>query len=159
MAHTEIVIDATPEQVFEVLADPYAYEDWVVGSDTIRGADAGFPAPGTRFYHRVGFGPLKISDHTEVVDANPPYRLELKAKTRPLGTQHVVLLLEPKSATSTRVTMIEHAGDPVTRLVFNPLTHLLLHGRNVESLRRLKRLAEERARARPRTMAAAGAGR
>jgi hypothetical protein len=38
--------------------------------------------------------------------------------------------------------MTEDPADPLTKLVFNPLTHLLVRGRNVESLRRLKELAE-----------------
>ena len=43
----------------------------------------------------------------------------------------------------TDVTMIEDPADPLTAIVFNPLTHLLVRGRNVESLRRLKQLAED----------------
>ena len=134
-------IAARPDRVFEVLADGRSYAYWVVGSDAIRDVDPGFPAPGTRLHHRVGFGPLKIEDHTAVIASNPPYRLELKAKARPLGTAHVSMLLEPRGS-GTNVTMIEDAGDLLTRFVFNPLTHLLVRGRNIESLRRLKRLAE-----------------
>ncbi len=43
----------------------------------------------------------------------------------------------------THVTMIEDAADPLTAIVFNPLTHLLVRGRNVESLARLAELAEK----------------
>jgi hypothetical protein len=42
------------------------------------------------------------------------------------------------------VTMIETAGDPLARLVLHPFTELLVHLRNVESLRRLRRIAEDR---------------
>lgn len=38
--------------------------------------------------------------------------------------------------------MQEEAGNLLTKLFFNPLTHLLVRGRNDESLRRLKELAE-----------------
>lgn len=142
MGRTETFIAAPPERVFDVLADPESYGYWVVGSSHIRGADDDFPAVGSRFHHTVGFGPLKLDDHTEVLDAHPPYRLELKAKARPLGTARVVMLMQPRGG-GTHVTMIEDAGDPLTALVFNPLTHLLVRGRNVESLRRLKELAED----------------
>jgi hypothetical protein len=47
--------------------------------------------------------------------------------------------------------MIETAGDPISRLLFNPLTAPLIRLRNMESLRRLKRMAEARA-----TVAAGG---
>jgi uncharacterized protein YndB with AHSA1/START domain len=140
MARNERLIDAPPERVFAVLADPDAYGYWVVGSDTIRDADAAWPAVGTRFHHRVGFGPIKVNDHTEVLAVDPPRLLQLRAKARPLGTAHVTMELE-RRGDATLVTMIEDAGDPLTKLVFNPLTHLLVRGRNVESLRRLEELA------------------
>jgi uncharacterized protein YndB with AHSA1/START domain len=138
------VIGAPPERVFAVLADPDSYGHWVVGSDTIRDADAGWPAVGTRFHHRVGFGPFKLDDHTEVLAVDPGRSLKLKAKARPLGTAEVTLLLEPRGPGHTLVTMVEDAGDPLTRLLFNPLTHLLVRGRNAESLRRLEELAVAR---------------
>jgi uncharacterized protein YndB with AHSA1/START domain len=141
VARSETFIAAPPDRVFEVLSDPSSYAYWVVGSDTIRAADDDFPAVGSRFHHRVGTGPLKINDHTEVLAANPPYRLELKAKARPLGTAHVSLLMEPRGE-GTHVTMIEDAGDLLSHLVFNPLVQYLTRRRNDESLRRLKELAE-----------------
>ncbi len=141
MARTSTYVAASPDRVFEVLSDPESYAYWVVGAQRIRDADAGFPAPGTRLHHRVGFGPLKVEDHTTVIAARPPYRIELKAKARPLGTARVTMLMQPRG-TGTNVTMLEDPGDVVTKLVFNPLTHLLVRGRNVESLRRLKELAE-----------------
>jgi uncharacterized protein YndB with AHSA1/START domain len=49
-----MAIDAPPERVFEILARPEAYADWVVGSDIIRDADPNWPAAGSRVYHRVG---------------------------------------------------------------------------------------------------------
>jgi uncharacterized protein YndB with AHSA1/START domain len=143
MARNERLIPASPERVFAVLADPYAYARWVVGSETIRDADDGWPAVGTRFHHRVGWGPLKIEDHTEVVSVDPPNRLVLHAKARPLGTARVTLELERRGG-GTLVTMIEDAGDPLTKLVFLGLTHVLVRGRNTESLRRLEQLATAR---------------
>jgi uncharacterized protein YndB with AHSA1/START domain len=140
MSETVRVMPTSPERVWAVLADPSAYARWVVGADTIRDADPNWPAPGTRFHHRVGWGPIKVNDHTEVLEADTSRHLKLRAKVRPLGTATVQLDLQAQG-NGTRVTMIEEAGDPLTRLVFNPLTHLLVHGRNTESLRRLEELA------------------
>jgi uncharacterized protein YndB with AHSA1/START domain len=140
MARNERLIPSSPERVFSVLADAGAYAEWVVGSDTIRDADPDWPAVGSRFHHRVGLGPLKVDDHTEVVAMEPGRRLELHAKARPLGTAKVALDLERRGG-GTLVTMVEDPGDVVTRLLFNPLTHLLVRRRNAESLRRLERLA------------------
>lgn len=143
MSRNQRLIPASPERVFAVLAAPDSYAYWVVGSDVIRDADAGWPAVGTRFHHRVGWGPLKVNDHTEVIASDPPRRLELHAKARPLGTAHVVLELERRGG-GTLVTMVEEAGDRFTRLVFFGLTHLIVRGRNKESLRRLEELALQR---------------
>lgn len=141
MATTHNQIDAPPERVFAVLADPKSYADWVVGSDAIRDADPNWPAVGSRFHHRVGVGPLKVNDHTEVVDVEPPRRIVLHARARPAGTALVTLRLEPRDG-GTYVTMRETAGDALSHLAINPLTDRLVHMRNVESLRRLKRIAE-----------------
>jgi uncharacterized protein YndB with AHSA1/START domain len=139
-----ITVDAPPERVWEVLSDPACYPRWVVGAKEFRGADEGFPAVGTKFHHSVGLGPVTLEDHTEVTDLNPPWRIELKAKGRPLGTARVVLLVQPFGENGTYVSMIEEGGDPLTRFVFNPLLHVAVWGRNVESLRRLKAIVERR---------------
>src|SRR5688572_5538035 len=143
MAVNEIHIDTPPERVFAVLADWRSYGDWVVGSRFIRGADPGFPAAGTRFHHQVGVGPLHLNDHTKVLEVDQPRKLILKAKARPMGTAVVDITIEPEG-TGSKVTMREDPGDTLSAFVFNPLTHLLVRGRNEESLDRLKRLAEQR---------------
>ena len=143
MAVNDIHIDTPPERVFAVLADWRSYGHWVVGSRFVRGADPGFPAAGTRFHHQVGIGPLHLNDHTKVLEVDQPRKLILKAKARPLGTAVVDLTMEPEG-TGTRVVMREDPGDKLSALVFNPLTHLLVRGRNEESLDRLKDLAENR---------------
>ncbi|WP_354700858.1 hypothetical protein DSM112329_01150 [Paraconexibacter sp. AEG42_29] len=143
MARNEIHVDVPPERVWAVLADGRSYGHWVVGSSEIRDVEPGFPAVGTAFHHKVGIGPLKVADHTSVLESDAPHVLKLKAKARPLGTALVSLELRPQNG-GTRVIMVEDAGDKLTQLVFNPLTHLLVRGRNVESLERLKAMAEGR---------------
>lgn len=141
MATAHIHMDLPLERVFAVLATPATYADWVVGSDTIRDADLNWPALGSRFHHRVGLGPLKVEDHTEVIEVDPPRRLVMRARARPLGTALVSMLLEPRDG-GTDVTMTETAGDPLSRLSINALTDWLVRKRNEVSLRRLKRIAE-----------------
>lgn len=143
MAVNDIHIETSPERVFAVLADWRSYGDWVVGSRFIRGADPGFPAAGTRFHHQVGVGPLHLNDHTQVLEVDKPRKLVLRAKARPMGTAIVDVTME-EEGNGTRVTMREDPGDTLSAFVFNPLTHLLVRGRNEESLERLKRLAEQR---------------
>ena len=141
MARNQRLMPVSPERVFSVLADPESYGHWVVGSDTIRDADPTWPAVGSRFHHRVGVGPLKVNDHTEVLEADAPRRLVLHAKARPVfGTAVVVLELERRGG-GTLVTMVEDPGDRLTKLVFWGPAHLLVRLRNAESLRRLEELA------------------
>lgn len=141
MSTTEAQFSVPPERVFTVLSDPDSYGDWVVGSHSIRDADPDWPAVGARFHHRVGAGPLTVNDHTEVLEADPPRRLLLRARARPLGTAKVEIVLTPCDG-GTHVTMTEVAGDPLSRLALNRLTDPLVHHRNVESLRRLRRISE-----------------
>jgi uncharacterized protein YndB with AHSA1/START domain len=141
MARNDTHINASPERIFEVLSDPDNYGYWVVGSKRIRDADPDFPAEGTKFHHAVGYGPIDVKDYTCVLESKPPHLLKLRAKARPLGTAHVTLQIAPEDGGS-RVVMIEDPADPLTAFVFNPLTHLLVRGRNVESLDRLRHLAE-----------------
>ena len=146
MARTETTTTASPQDVWDVLMDPEAYGHWVVGSSRIRDVDPDWPAPGSRFHHSVGVQPVTLSDHTRVLEIDPPRRLVLKAKARPLGTARVELVLRPLEVGGAHITMIEEPGDRLSRLVMgNPLAQRLLKVRNEESLRRLRRLAEERA--------------
>jgi uncharacterized protein YndB with AHSA1/START domain len=141
VATTEAEFSVPPERVFAVLADPKSYADWVVGSHSVGDADPDWPAVGSRFQHRVGAGPLTLKDHTEVLEVDPPHRIVLRARARPLGTAKVEMVLKPSNG-GTHVTMTEVAGDPLSRLAINPLTDPLVHHRNRESLRRLQRISE-----------------
>jgi hypothetical protein len=141
MARNLAVIHAPVRDVFAVLADPKSYAYWVVGSDTIRDADPTWPAPGAKLHHRVGIGPFKINDNTEVLEVSEPWRLVLQARVRPLGTARIILELA-EVGDGTRVTMTEVPGDRFSRLLHNPVTDRVLRRRNDVALRRLAELAE-----------------
>jgi uncharacterized protein YndB with AHSA1/START domain len=145
VAENSTTIDATPEQVFAVLLDPWTYKDWVVGADDIRDVDNDWPAVGSRFHHTVGVGPAKTDDNTKVVAVDPPRRLVLEARARPAGVAHVEFVVEADHDGS-RVTIEEYPIDGAAEKVPSALTDLGLKIRNVETLRRLRHLVEERAR-------------
>ena len=133
----------SPAAVWDALADAKTYGEWVVGSQRIRAADAAWPAPGSRFHHTVGVGPLSLDDHTESLEADPPSLLRLRAKARPLGTAQVPLELTPSNG-GTFVRMTENPDGLSSLLGVNPLVHLLTMVRNAESLRRLEAIAKRR---------------
>jgi uncharacterized protein YndB with AHSA1/START domain len=144
MARNTTEFPVPPEQVWAVLADPDAYAHWVVGSKYIRDADPSWPAEGAKFHHTVGIGPLTIKDNTQVLESRAPERLVLRARARPSGTANVVMQLEPHES-GTRVVMEEFPVSGLAKIIHNPLQDKLIYHRNVESLRRLRHLAETRA--------------
>ena len=140
MATNHRFMTVAPEAVWAVLADPAGYGYWVVGSKLIRGADEDWPAPGSKFHHTVGVGPLEISDHTESLEARPPKLLRLRAKARPLGTARVTMEMTAQDG-GTMVEMTENPDGVSSVLALNPLVHVLTKLRNAESLMRLEELA------------------
>ena len=140
MATNKRFMPVPPEAVWEVLADPRGYAYWVVGSKVIRDADPHWPAPGSKFHHTIGFGPLKLSDHTESLEAERPQRLKIRAKGRPLGTASVTLEMQPKDG-GTVVHITENPDGPYRPMAFLPPLQLFTVLRNAESLMRLEELA------------------
>ncbi len=129
-----------PEAVWSALSDPGGYGYWVVGSKVIRDADPGWPAPGSKFHHTIGFGRFELSDHTESLEARAPHLLRMRAKARPFGTARVTLEMTAKDG-GTVVRMSENPDGPTAVLSLSPLTHVLTKLRNAESLMRLEELA------------------
>jgi uncharacterized protein YndB with AHSA1/START domain len=143
MARNVSTFPVPVDEVFAVLSDPETYAYWVVGADTVRDADASWPAVGAKLHHRVGAGPFKLNDNTEVLEVTEPRHLVLQARARPFGTARVILDLIDLGE-HTQVTMVEGPGDRVSRLLHNPITDFLLRRRNDEALRRLGQLAARR---------------
>ncbi|MEU4236131.1 SRPBCC family protein [Actinoplanes sp. NPDC026619] len=137
-------IQASAEQVFAVLADGWAYSDWVVGTAHIRDVDSGWPAVGARLHHKAGPWPLSLQDSSTVLAMTPDRRLKLKAGLWPLGEATVDIVLEPAGPDATRVTMHEEFDKGFLIWMRNKVNDVLLHGRNTEALSRLADLAERR---------------
>lgn len=142
-------VHATPEQIFAVLSDGWTYSGWVVGTSHIRAVEGNWPAPGSRIHHAVGPWPSLIRDTTTVVEIEPDRRLRMHARIWPIGEADIELLLEPDPASTdgpaTVVRMTETAVAGPGRY-FGPLTTVMLHVRNTESLARLAARAERRQR-------------
>lgn len=138
------VLKATPDQVWDVLADGWLYPLWVVGASRMREVDDHWPAAGARLHHSVGAWPALIDDTTSVLECRPSTYLRLQARAWPTGEAEVVLHLEPH-ADGTTVTIEEDATTGPGLLVPKPVRTPMLHWRNTEALRRLAYLAERRA--------------
>ena len=143
MSVNERTIDASPQAVWNVLADGWLYPLWVVGATRMRGVDADWPAVGSKIHHSAGVWPAVVDDNTEVLAAEPLRRLVLLAKGWPFGTAEVVLELEDVGG-QTLVRITEDAAQGPGRLVPYPLRAPMIKIRNVEALRRLAYVVEGR---------------
>jgi uncharacterized protein YndB with AHSA1/START domain len=148
MARNVTWVDAPPEAVWDVLCDPFAYPGWVVGSQRTIEADPQWPQPESAFRVRVGVGPLTHEDLTHSRRVEPGRRIVLDAAGGPHSGARVDIRLEP-SDRGTKVTLIEDPAGFAAPLRYVPGVHAAIRLRNLESLRRLKRIAEARASASP----------
>jgi uncharacterized protein YndB with AHSA1/START domain len=140
-----ITVVASKEQVFAVLDDAEAYPDWVVGARRIRKVDRRWPRVGSRFHHAIGGPGVEIKDSSEVIRREPPHLLELEVRFRPGGIARVKLRVKGLRRGRTRIVMKERVTGGPLRRVPRVMTEPALAVRNAWSLRRLRRLVEERA--------------
>ena len=151
MATNQRFMPVAPEAIWDALADPGGYGYWVVGSKMIRDVDDHWPEVGARFHHEVGFGPLTIHDHSEVMELDRPLLFRLRVKGRPAGTAIVTLEMEPRPEDDgTLVRFSENPDGVFGWLSLNPATHLFTLARNAESLVRLEELALVQAERKPK---------
>ena len=160
MSTTSRPIQATPEQVWSVLADGWLYPLFVVGAARMRDVDETWPAVGARLHHSVGSWPVMVDDTTEVLEVEEAKRILLLARAWPAGQAHVEISLEPSAgqtggsqtgasqtgASQTVVTIVENATAGPGALIPKAIQDPQLHLRNVETLRRLAFVVEGRAR-------------
>ena len=136
-------IHTTPAGVWDVLADGWAFPLFVVGASRMRDVDETWPAVGSRIHHSVGIWPALINDYTEVRECTPGERLLLRARGWPLGEASVEFTLHPQGG-GTEVELDEKVTNGPGLLVPPPVKGLSLKWRNVETLRRLAYVAEQR---------------
>lgn len=137
------VINTSPENVWNVLADGWTYPLWVVGASRVRDVDASWPAVGSLIHHSVGVWPALIDDNSEVLEVDPHHSIRLRARGWPVGEAEVTIELKPIGA-HTEVEIREQAVAGPAVLVPEPIKGLTLKWRNTETLRRLAYIAENR---------------
>jgi uncharacterized protein YndB with AHSA1/START domain len=138
MARNTIHADVPPDAVWEVLADPRLYANWVVGASTTRAVDGAWPEVGAVLHHTQS---LVINDTTTVLVSEPARRLVLEARARPVVVSRVDIKLEPEGD-GTLVVIDEEATGALAGDLPRAVTDAALKIRNAETARRLKRLAE-----------------
>jgi uncharacterized protein YndB with AHSA1/START domain len=138
VARNEIHIDAPVQAVWDVLAEPRFYANWVVGASSVHDVEGDWPAVGSTLHHSQQ---LILRDTTQVTSADPPHRLVLEARARPLVIAEVDIRLEPDGG-GTHLVMFEHARSGIAGALPDVALDPLIHVRNDVAVARLKRLAE-----------------
>jgi carbon monoxide dehydrogenase subunit G len=144
MAVRNALVEAPPSEVWAVLTDGYSYDQWVVGTQSVRAVDPGWPHEGTSLHYTVGFGPLRFEDRTIVRLVQPGKCLELEAQARPFGSVRISIRVLPWGDDSV-VIMDEHPLRGPSWALENPVVELALALRNRSTLRRLVSVVESRA--------------
>ena len=145
MATTDIVIEAPASAVYATLLDAWTYEVWVGGAKRIRDVDPNWPAPGSRFHHSVGIGPLQTRDQTQLLQRETDRLVVLQVQIWPIGEGTVRLELEDLGE-RTRVVMHETFTNGPAAWADNRLQQLAVKLRNDWGLDQLKTVVEQRHR-------------
>jgi hypothetical protein len=136
--------------LWQTLADPFSFNEWVAGTKHIRAADRCWPHVGTALHHRWGLWPMRVRDRTVVTHCDPPSRLDLDARARPIAVVEVSIRL-CGTADGTLVTLRETIVAGVAAHVPR-IAAAIQRRRNRRSLDCLVRLTAARARRNPRAV-------
>jgi uncharacterized protein YndB with AHSA1/START domain len=150
MATVTAYIEASPEEVFAVLADGWCYSGWVVGTSHMQAVEREWPAVGSRLFHASGVWPAALTDETSVDEVVANERLVMTARARPFGEARIEMSLAAEGD-GTRVTLAETPISGPGHSLHNRVSDALLYRRNVESLARLAAMSEHRTAPRHRS--------
>lgn len=146
MAENTMWVPATPKDAWDIVADPRGYAFWVIGADGIEGFDGDWPAVGATFHHAQGVKPVRLHDTSTVLISEPPTRLQLEVRARPLFVGIVTLTFTAADG-GTRVSIDERAAGGAAGMLPQFATSPLIGIRNAESVRRLGAMIWARATA------------
>ena len=141
-SHVEVrqSIAAPRDEVFNALANPETYPQWLAGAQNIRGVDPDFPAPGTKFAHSVGpTEKATVDDTTEAIEVHGHRQLVLAVHAGPLHGE-VEFDLIKRGDDRTEVVMRERPTGP--GYLLTPVVRPVLALRNMQSMRKFAALVE-----------------
>lgn len=128
MSRVQRTMRCSRADVFAALLDPRTYPHWLVGARDIRDVDDDWPTPGSAFHHRVGLvGPLKVADHSKVLEIDEPELLSLEVRARPFGRGRSTFTLTEERMADGPATVVVLDEVPIgliapTRPLVDPLT-------------------------------------
>ncbi|MET9724057.1 SRPBCC family protein [Streptomyces zaomyceticus] len=142
MAVRHQLIRRPPQAVWDVLADPTLYGEWVVGPSESTPLDRSWPEVGSRLRYTVRLGPWATDGTTTVRHAVAGRELELEAAVKALGTARIFLQLRPWGE-ETLVVCDEHPLRGLGGTLHNPVSEAAIQLRHRGMLARLARVVEQ----------------
>ena len=141
----EIEIEASPDRVYDVLADPSCLGDWVTIQEELEEAPDGDLEPGARLRQRMKVAGRRFHLTWKVIEANRPSRIVWEGRG-PMGSKAKATYELSADGSGTKFTYSNEyglPGGPAGRLAGRAI--LAASGREADrTLRRLKKLVEER---------------
>ncbi|MGW0817873.1 SRPBCC family protein [Streptomyces viridiviolaceus] len=144
MAVRHRLIQASPQAVWEVLADGNQYVEWVVGPSAVSPTRGQWPQVGAAIAYEVCLGPVRLSNETVVRHCVEGSELELEAHAGSLGTARIAIELRPWGE-NCLVIVDEHPLRGAGGLLHNTGVEVLIQLRHRAMLARLAKLCEAEA--------------
>ena len=141
----EIEIEASPDRVYDVLADPRSLGDWVTIQEELEEAPEGDLEPGARLRQRMKVAGRRFHLSWTVIEAKRPERIVWEGRG-PMGSKAKATYQLSADGGGTRFSYCNEyglPGGPAGRLASRAI--LAASGREADrTLKRLKRLVEAR---------------
>ncbi|WP_329139812.1 SRPBCC family protein [Streptomyces sp. NBC_01476] len=142
MAVRHQLIERSPEQVWEVLADRDQYNNWVVGVADSEPGRGDWPDVGSDLTYKVVLGPWTGTGRTVVRRALAPHILELEADSGPLGTARIAVEVRPWGTKDSIAILDEHPLRGAAGSLHNAAIDAFLQVRHRSMLNRLAEVVE-----------------
>ncbi|QJT06109.1 SRPBCC family protein [Streptomyces asoensis] len=145
MAVRHQLVKASPQAVWDVLADGDRYAEWVVGTSSTREMTGEWPHVDAKIAYAVRVGPVSLANETVVRRCEEPDVLELEARAGVLGTARIAFELRPWGR-HCLVILDEHPLQGVGGLLHNAGVEVVTQIRHRALLGRLAKVCESEAR-------------
>jgi hypothetical protein len=135
------LIQASPQAVWNVLADGNQYVEWVVGPSDVTPRSGQWPQVGATIGYEVRLGPVRLNNESVVRRCVAGSELEIEAKAGRLGTARIAIELRPWGE-QCLVIVDEHPLRGPGGFVHNVGVEALIQVRHRAMLARLAKLCE-----------------
>ncbi|MDR6979601.1 uncharacterized protein YndB with AHSA1/START domain [Streptomyces sp. 3330] len=141
MAVRHRLVKASPQTVWDVLADGDRYAEWVVGTSSTHERTGEWPHVDAKISYQIRVGPVTLSNETVVRRCREPDVLELEARAGALGTARIAFELRPWGR-HCLVILDEHPLQGVGGLLHNAAVEAVTQIRHRAMLGRLAKVCE-----------------